>query len=452
MTSARLSAARALVALERGHTTLAAEIEKARSEISDPRDSALLMELASGVTRWQAELDARLSPQVRRPFDTLGPEVRAILRLAAYQLHHLDRIPDHAIVNESVELTRALGRPRAAGFVNAVLRNMIRARGKADLLPKRPGDMSARQAAIDYLSITLSHPRWLVERWLDRVGLDACERWCRFNNTSPEITLRPIGIESDALVSQLKAADIDASAGHFVIDAVRIPAGSFAKFPAGLKHQVLIQDEASQLVASVTGAASGERILDVCAAPGGKTIVLAGAVGPDGHIVAGDRRPSRVRLLRSTLAHAGINVPVLALDALTGLPFTDSFDRVLLDAPCSGLGTIRRDPDIKWNREESDLIRFASAQRAMIAHAAAVVRPGGSLIYSTCSSEPDENERVVEAFLASNSAFSLAPLTPGADCPAAATALDDRGRLHTRPFEHGLDAFFAARLVRREAA
>ena len=334
------------------------------------------------------------------------------------------------------------------------MRNAIRARTKAAPLPKRPDNAADREAALDYLSVTLSHPRWLVARWLDRVGFEATERWCRFNNTPPDITLRPIGPAFTAadLVAELHASGVDAATGKYVTTAVRIPAGSFGKLPADFRQRVLIQDEASQLVASVAGAASRERILDVCAAPGGKTIVLAAGVGPDGVVVAGDRRPSRVRLLRSTLAHAGVHAEVLALDALTGLPFSGSFDRVLLDAPCSGLGTVRRDPDIKWSRQESDLRRFASAQGAMIAHAALAVRPGGSLIYSTCSSEPDENERVIDGFLDANPGFALAPLIPGADCPGASLAIDERGRLHTWPFEHGLDAFFAARLVRREAA
>lgn len=452
MTSPRLAAARALVSLERGRSTLAAEIEAARPGMGDPRDAALLMELASGATRWQAELDARLAPHLRRPLDTLAPEVRAILRLAAYQLHHLDRVPDHAIVHESVELTRALGRARAAGFVNAVLRNLIRRRGKIDALPPRPRDTADRDAALTYLSITLSHPRWLVSRWLDRVGFDATERWCQFNNRPPDIALRAIGLDGQTLINRLRQDGVEASAGAYVASAVRIPGGAFGKLSPKIRQHVLIQDEASQLVALTAGVRSGERVLDVCAAPGGKTIVLASALEPGGVIVAADRRPARVRLLRATLAHAGVRAPVVALDALGPLPFADRFDRVLLDAPCSGLGTIRRDPDIKWNRQESDLLRYASAQRAMIAHAAKVVRPGGSLIYSTCSSEPDENERVVEAFLASHPEFSLAPLADPGAAPDSPPVLDEGGRLHTWPFKHDLDAFFAARLVRRNAA
>jgi len=450
--SARLAATNVLLSVERGRSTLAAAIERARPQVEDARDTALLMELASGVTRWRAELDARLVPHLRHSLDTLAPEVRAILRLAAYQLHHLDRVPDHAIVNESVELTRTLGQPRAAGFVNAVLRNLIRARNGKNPLPKRPVDGAYANAAVEYLSITLSHPRWLVERWLTRFGFDACERWCQFNNTAPDVTLRPIGTTAAALVARLEAEGLEASLGRYVTGAVRIGAGVFGKLPPDVRDDVLIQDEGSQLVACAAGATAGERVLDVCAAPGGKTLILASGVGASGLIVAADRRAPRVKLLRETLKSRPGLVFVLAVDAIKGLPFSDTFDRVLLDAPCSGLGTIRRDPDIKWNRAEADLSRFAQAQTAMIANAARTVRPGGSLIYSTCSSEPEENEAVVDAFLAANSDFSLAPLALGGECGHATGVLDPLGRMRTWPFEHGLDAFFAARLVRRNAA
>ena len=453
MTSPRLAAARALVALERGRNTLTGELERERPDVTDPRDIALLMELTSGVTRWRAALDARLAVHVRRPLDELVPEIRAILRLAAYQLHHLDRIPDHAIVNESVELARSMGQPRAAGFVNAVLRNLIRGRHGKSGLPERPADTQDRDKALDYLSIALSHPRWLAARWLDRVGFDACERWCQFNNAPPDVTLRAVGSTDDvALRAALNDAGIEASSGEYVTTAVRVPAGALGKIPADVRRQILIQDEASQLVACAAGTIAGDRVLDVCAAPGGKTVMLAQAAGSTGAVIAADRRASRVRILKKTLAHAGVVAPVLALDALTGLPFADRFDRVLLDAPCSGLGTIRRDPDIKWNRQETDLQRFADAQLTMLGHAAGVVRPGGSLIYSTCSSEPDENEAVVDSFLASHADFALVPLEFGADCPNPGRVMDDRGCLRTRPFAHGLDAFFAARLVRRNAA
>jgi 16S rRNA (cytosine967-C5)-methyltransferase len=208
-----------------------------------------------------------------------------------------------------------------------------------------------------------------------------------------------------------------------------------------------VHDEASQLVGAMTGVKPGERVLDACAAPGGKTLSMAGALGSHGLIVATDLRAARVRLLARTIGEAGASrVRVVRADAAGALPFGAVFDCVLLDAPCSGLGTIRRDPEIRWRREESDLPRFAEAQLRMLHEAARVVRPGGRVIYATCSSEPEENDGVVDAFLASG---PFEPAPPPALPAAAAQLVDGRGRLRTLPFRDGLEAFFAAAADRR---
>jgi 16S rRNA (cytosine967-C5)-methyltransferase len=211
-----------------------------------------------------------------------------------------------------------------------------------------------------------------------------------------------------------------------------------------------IQDEGSQLVARLAGAKPGERVLDLCAAPGGKTVVMAADMAlptPGSLLVASDRRPRRLALLAATVRAAKSAIPIVGLDATKPLPFGATFDRVLLDAPCSGLGTLRRDPDLKWSRRPQDLAVLATAALRMLRGAADVVRPGGSLIYATCSSEPDENLDVVRAFLASDTRFVLEPLTH-----TTPTLITGDGCLTTTPPEHGLDAFFAARLVRHRAA
>jgi 16S rRNA (cytosine967-C5)-methyltransferase len=195
------------------------------------------------------------------------------------------------------------------------------------------------------------------------------------------------------------------------------------------------------------GVTPGERVLDVCAAPGGKTIIFAGAAGYEGLVVASDVRPQRVHLLRSVTRRAGFDIPILAVDALSGVPFTDVFDRVVVDAPCSGLGTLRRDPDIKWSRQEADLPIFAEQQIRMLTEAARAVRPGGHLIYATCSSEPDENEAVVDGFLATAPGFAVAPVDS-----VDARLVNPRGFLSTLPPRDELDAFFAAKLVRSGTA
>jgi len=451
MTTARLAAARVLVAVERGRTTLAAELELARGAVDAARDRGLLLELAAGTLRWRAELDAIITAQSRRGVADLDPDVRAVLRLGAYQLRHLDRVPVHAVVHESVETARALGHARATGFVNAVLRGIVRA-GSRVPLPPRPGAEATREDRLAYLAVTLSHPRWLAERWLDRHGFAETERWCRFNNEPPVVTARAIGRDPEAARVALHAAEAGATPGLFVKDAIRLPSGALARLSPELRDSLLVQDEASQVVAHVAGARPGERILDLCAAPGGKASFMAAVAGPAGLLVAADLRRGRAAILRATLQRAGVPARVVALDASRPLPFGPVFDRVLLDAPCSGLGTVRRDPDIKWARQPEDLPVLASAQRRMIRQAAGAVPPGGTLIYATCSSEPEENEEVVGGFLEEHPWFGRVRAEPGPGVERGSELVDAQGFLRTLPGRHGLEAFFAAVLVRRRSA
>jgi 16S rRNA (cytosine967-C5)-methyltransferase len=451
MPNARVAAARVLMNLERGRTTLAAETERARAPLLEKRDRALLLELVAGTLRWQRALDVVLGDVARRSVERLDAPVRAVLRLGAYQLLHLDRIPPHAVVNESVEAVRAAGRPKAAGLVNAVLRSIARNHVR-DRLPRRPAPTAERSAQLAYLGGTLSHPTWLLERWLDRYGFEATERWCQFNNSPPEITVRSDrGEARDRLLDELSAAGVPANASPFALDAVRLPPGSYGRLPSKLRSRLIIQDEGSQLVARLVQPPPGGKVLDVCAAPGGKTALLAKAMGRTGLLVAADHRPARVALLAATVARHRISAQIIRLDAGRSLPFSPRFDRVLLDAPCSGLGTLRRDPDLKWSRRPEDLPTFAAAQRQMLQHAAEAVADGGELLYATCSSEPEENVDVVEAFLAADSRFALDRAMPS-PIAGADDLLHRDGYLITTPFQHGLDAFFAARLVRRRAA
>jgi 16S rRNA (cytosine967-C5)-methyltransferase len=447
---ARVAAARALVALERGRTTLGTQIDRESQRLALRRDRALLLEIVAGTLRWRNAIDWVLSAASTRPLAELSPVVRASLRLGAYQLRHLRRVPDRAAVHEAVETARTLGEARAAGYVNAVLRSILR---KPPALPPRPEDPADRAAALTYLSVTLSHPAWLVGRWLERHGLDAAERWCRYNNEPPEVTIRPRYPDPDGtLLDRLRAAGLDARPASFVRDAVRLAPGALGEIPPALVPALQVQDEGAQIVAHVVAPAPGDRVLDLCAAPGGKSLVLADALGGAGQLVAADLRPRRVALLARTLRHARVPASVVALDAARPLPFGAVFDRVLLDAPCSGLGTIRRDPDIKWSRTEDDIARFAEVQSRMLASAAEVVRPGGRLVYATCSSEPDENAAVVQRFLAGDARYALAPAEPGTAVRRGTSLVAPEGWLLTLPYRDGLDAYFAAVLVRRRAA
>lgn len=447
----RTLAARVLIALESRRTTLGAEVDRARRDLTDERDRGLLLELASGVCRWRAELDACLAACTDRPIDQIDLPLLSILRIALYQLRHLDRVPTHAVVNEAVESTRALESPRAAGFVNGILRGYLRTRDTI-VLPPRPGPGSTRRQQLAYLSTTLSHPRWLVARWLDRYGFDQTERWCQFNNASPEVTVRnrQPGADIEALHTELEQQGVEVTPGRYATEVLRLPPGALGSIDADLRDRLLVQDEGSVVTAHAVGARPDERVLDLCAAPGGKTTVLWADMNERGMLVASDIRPARIGVLREMLEAARAPRALVVLDATRPLPFGQgAFDRVFIDVPCSGLGTLRRDPDIKWAVTLESLPELAAIQRQILTQAAPVVRPGGSLVYATCSSEPDENDAIVEGFLAASPAFVEAPIEAG---PQFGALIDGRGRLRTTPVQHGLEAFFAARLVRREGA
>jgi 16S rRNA (cytosine967-C5)-methyltransferase len=442
VSSVRVRAARALVAVERRRRTLAAELEHARRDLADERDRGLLLELTAGVCRWRAELDAVLEQCSSRPLAAIDAETLATLRLALYQLRHLDRVPDHAAVHGAVEAAKALAGDRAGGFVNGVLRGYLRTQA-AIHLPATPGSDATRRQQLTYLSVTHSHPKWLVARWLDRYGFADTLAWCQFNNQSPEVTVRTLAPEQDT-VSWLAERGVPAVRGRYAPEVATLAPGVLGELAADVKSALAIQDEGSALVAHVVGAQPDEQVLDVCAAPGGKSVVVWNDMQQRGLLVSSDVRPARLHLLRQTLRTGGAPPRVVGLDATAPLPFGEVFDRVLVDAPCSGLGTLRRDPDIKWSVVLEDLPGLAAEQLRILQHAADVVRPGGTLVYATCSSEPDENEQVVDQFLADDARFARAPWTgPGAD---------PDGCLRTRPTRDGLDAFFAARLIRHTPA
>jgi 16S rRNA (cytosine967-C5)-methyltransferase len=441
---ARLAAYESLRAIDTGRMDLPAALAATRARLTDPRDIALAADIVTGTLRWRGALDYAIARAVRRPLARLDPEVVDILRLSLYQLTHLDRVPAAAVVDDGVELAKRAGKRSASGLVNAVLRAQLRSKDRLPL-PARPTladdrpqpDTSEYDAALDYLSITQSHPRWLAARWLDRYGFAAAETWTRFNNEPAPLTLRvnTFRTSSIALIDQLAAAGVRAVPASHVPDALIVEQGNPLRAPDLAPGLFLLQNEASQLVARFVGAEPGEHVLDACAAPGGKTVVMANLMRNEGLIVTGDRRARRMRLLRTTLTDLGVtSARLVQLDLLQPLPFrSGTFDRVLVDAPCSGLGTIRRDPDIRWRRTEQDLHESAARQLTMLRQAADAVRAGGLLVYATCSSEPEENDQVVDRFLASAPAF----------------AIDERGFLRTSPVEDGLEAFFAARLRRR---
>jgi len=447
---ARVAAYDILCAVSAGNTDLPTAIASARASLHDDRDRALAAEIASGVQRWRAALDHLIVEFARRAIDRLDPEIVEILRLSAYQLLHLTRVPAAAVVDDAVDLTKRAGKRSASGFVNAVLRSISRRRASLPL-PPRPSDPTDRDAALKYMSVTLSHPRWLAERWLDRLGLDAAEAWMRFNNTAGSVTLRANRLQTtrDALLERLATDEIQVHPTAFAPDGLIVDEGHPLRGAGQEQGWFVVQDEASQLVTLLAGDRALPRVLDTCASPGGKTTALAALMEGRGLLVACDVRERRVDLLRRTVAASGAtNVRIVQADLLKPLPFAASFDCVLVDAPCSGLGTLRRDPDIRWRRREHDLPALAAAELTMLQHAAEQVAPGGRLVYATCSSEPEENEGVADAFLATTPGFTALHAS-AATTRLAETLIDRRGHLRTQPDLHGLEAFFGAVFERR---
>jgi 16S rRNA (cytosine967-C5)-methyltransferase len=461
---ARTASLHALRAITARRDDLPAALARSRTRLSDERDRALTAEIVTGTLRWQRSLDHLIEHYARRPAAKLDADVLTILRLSIYQLLHLDRVPASAVVDDAVNLARAVRKPSAAGFVNAVLRSLLRQRHRLPL-PGRPeiaAGLKARlsepsaearhhestDAALRYLGITHSHPDWLVARWLHRYGFEATEAWVRFNNETPALTLRANRLHAsrDQVRASLAADGIETEPTRYAPDGLTVTAGN----PLRLSNSgaFFVQDEASQLVSLAVAVRPHERVLDLCASPGGKTTAMAADMGGTGLIVASDIRPRRVELLRDAVRSSGAsNIHVIYVPDSGELPFARPFDRVLVDAPCSGLGTIRRDPDIRWRRTEGDLSVFARGQLQLLHRAAAVVKPGGRLAYATCSSEPEENEQVVERFLQEHPGFTTVDLH--GESAVLDTVLDGAGCLHTLPFLHGLEAFFAAAIERR---
>jgi len=421
---ARQAAAAALRAID-GGTDLPTALHRVRSALTDRRDQALLTELVSGTVRMRVALDYQIGLHCTRPLASLDPEVRRLLQLGAFQLLYLTRVPASAAVNDAVRLARTGEVASASGFINAVLRSLARAPRPLTW----PDGPLAFRLATEY-----SHPEWLVARWLQRMGEETTRAWLAFNNTPPTVTLaanRTRGTR-DELADRLRGEGITVTPTRHSPDGLHVNAPGITDSAALQEGLCLIQDEGSQLVGYLGTVAEGARVLDLCAAPGGKTMTLAGRVGATGLVVACDVRPRRMRVLRDTVRRCQLDrVRLVQIPADGTLPFRDdAFDLVLVDAPCSGLGTLRRDPDIRWKIQPPDLVRLAAVQAGLLQRAAPLVAPGGQLVYATCSSEPDENEDVVNGFLATHPAFTLT------------------AQHRTTPHEHQLEAFAGAVMTR----
>ncbi len=399
-------------------------------------DHGLATELVLGVLRWRSLLDDQIAARSSLKLSKLDPEVLTCLRLAVYQLLYLDRVPQHAAVHESVELVKRARKRSAVAFVNAVLRKFA---GRTAGPPPPVGE-----AAIEAdLAASSAHPQWLVERWTRTFGLPTAQQICNYDQQIPATwtSLRDLEV-----VSELESHGVKLAPGSLLVSARRVITGDLTRTQAFREGRVAIQDEASQLVALLVG--KGSRILDCCAAPGGKTRLLAER-NPEAAIVAVELHPHRARLLHKLVPAR--NVQIITAD-IRALPTVESFDRVLVDVPCSGTGTLARNPEVKWRLKPEDLLDLRSRQLAILQAAMQRVAPGGRLVYSTCSLEPEENQSVVESALSADSSFRQVDsreelwqlYSHGELAVNDMESLTWGSYLRTIPGVHPCDGFFAA--------
>jgi 16S rRNA (cytosine967-C5)-methyltransferase len=418
----------------------------ARSSLNAP-DRAFATDLVYGTLRWRGKIDYYLSHFVDQDLAKLEPMVASTLQLGAYQLLCNDRVPASAAVDQSVRCIRAAGMGRATGLVNAVLRRLSLEHDKVRL-------PSVQDDPVAHLTHALSLPRWLAERWIERFGIEGAVEFARASNQLPPLTIRANRARADAggLLQDLVENFPDAASCRFARDGIVLGRkGNPARDQGFLAGRFTVQDEASQLVVAMLDPQPGERVLDLCAAPGGKTTAIAERVGPSGSTVAVDRNARRLDLVQRAVRRLGLSgIRTVVRDAtrsLAELAPPGGFDRVLVDAPCSGLGTLRRNPDAKWRVRPGDPARLAEIQQALLGSAAAVLRPGGVLVYSVCTVLAEENEEIARHFLRKSRDFTVVPKAALPDEVEAVANSD--GFLQTFPHTCDTDGFFAARFERQ---
>lgn len=408
-------------------------------------DRAFATELAYGTLRVLNTLDWIISRFLHKPLGDQSVWIRNILRMGAYQIFYMDKVPAPAACNEAVELAKKYGTPGTARFVNGVLRNVVRR--KDDIVFP-----SAEEDLVSHIALRYSHPTWLVERWLGEFGLEETTALCRANNATPRNTIRTNTLRTgrENLTKTLEQEGLTVRATRFAPEGLEISGflslRGLPSFEAGLFQ---IQDESSMLAGHALSPAAGDRVLDACSAPGGKTTHLAQLMQDRGVIRALDVHPHKLDFIRENCARLGITcVEVRCGDAreLAGGP-EDAADYVLVDAPCSGLGVLGRRPDARWRKEPAQVTALAELQGQILDGAARCVRPGGVLVYSTCTITPEENIEQVERFLQARPEFAWDDLRPFLPATLGDAELS-RGYIQLLPHVHGTDGFFIARLRR----
>jgi 16S rRNA (cytosine967-C5)-methyltransferase len=413
----------------------------------EPRDRALLTELVYGTLRWQGRLDWHIDQLSAVKPQKIAQPVRILLRLALYQLLILERIPEHAAVNETVKIARATQPSYLSGFINAILREAIRRKNQWEW-------PDPKENPEEHLAVMTSHPRWFVRRLLAPMGFDETRELCTANNSVAPMALRvnTLKTKPSEAIEWLREKGVDATLSPYFPESLRL---------TGLRQDVThtelyergaiqIQDEASQLIARIMAPEPGDRVLDLCAGFGGKSTHLAILMKNRGEIVSVDEAAWKLEDLRRNALRQGVGIIRTVTADVRELSSEQlgCFDRVLLDAPCSGFGVLRRNPDIKWRRHPKDPYRFSQIQEALLRHGAGFVKKGGALVYATCTIFREENEEVAERFSASHPQWTVEPVEPL--LPESCRAMTSGPFFRSWTHRHGIDGFFAARWVRRE--
>jgi len=415
------------------------EIELKNSNLSGI-DKALLFEIVHGVMRWMGRLDWILNGFYKGQFSKCVPNVKNALRVALYQILFLDKVPDYAAVNEAVEFVKKLQGQKYADLANAVLRNIIRSK-ESIRYPNPDEDLVA------YLSAYYSHPTWMVKRWLKRFGREETEKLLIANNSKPVMALRVNNIvtNKEELKSLLDSVELKYTESKILPEFIRLNnLTNITDWEYFQKGYFSVQDESTGLPVKLLDVKPGMRVLDLCSAPGGKTAFIADLMNNQGEIIALDRFDSRLKILEKNLSRLKVtNVKTIPIDALE---YNDEigFDRVLIDAPCSGLGTLTKKPDLKWKKDLGDIRKIVNIQYDLLKKGASMLKVGGALVYSTCTIEPEENIEIIKRFISENTNFKLVDASE----MFSKELVDENGCIQTYSHIHGVDGSFAAKLIR----
>lgn len=448
----RMSALAILMDINQGNLTLDHHMDRFHLESRfNRRDEAFVTALVYGVLRWRRRLDWIINAVSATPIAKLDPQVINIVRMGLYQIIFMNRVPNSAAVNTSVDLAKALKKKWLAGFVNAVLRNALR---------RLPGiELPAFEAdPVHALSVAQSMPKWLVKRWINQFGQQEATSLCEACNQIPPLTLRTnsLKIDKPTLMRNLQPLAEVVRPSVYAPDGIVLDGlkGHLFSSPAFKGGWFQVQDEAAQAVGYLLGPKPGQAVLDACAGLGGKTAHVAALMKNSGHLTAMDRDGRKLQKLDKEMQRLGITIAFSQTADLETSAIKDDgeqFDRILLDAPCTGLGVIRRNPDAKWTRRPQDIDRCARKQLQLLMNLAPRLKPDGVLVYAVCSTEPEETHGVIDSFLKKHTDFAIDGNLPDIP-PSLAPLLDHNGWLKTAPHRHGTDGFFAVRLCHRKTS